>query len=89
MAKHRLFSALGRILFWRYPRGGWQYDILCALILLFIFLTPRSVFDGTYFSGDRPDKPKVETVQVPSAPAAAPAKDEKPDPAAPSPGGRN
>jgi hypothetical protein len=89
MANHRLFSALGRVLFWRYPRGGWQYDILCALILLFIFLTPRSVFDGTYLSGEQPGKPKVETVQVPSEPPAAPAKDEKRDPTAPSSGGRN
>lgn len=89
MANHRLFSALGRILFWRYPRGGWQYDILCALILLFIFLTPRSVFDGTYFSGDRPGKSKVEKVQLPPEPPAVPARGDTPDPNAPSSGGRN
>jgi hypothetical protein len=41
---------LGRVLFWRYQRGSWQYDILCGLILAFIFLTPKAVFDGSYFA---------------------------------------
>jgi len=31
--------------FWVYERGSWQYDIICAVILAFIFLTPRSVFN--------------------------------------------
>lgn len=43
-------KALGRVLFWRYRRGSWQYDILCALILAFIFLTPKEVFQGAFFS---------------------------------------
>ena len=38
-----------KVVFWTYPRGSWQYDILCALILCFIFLTPKSVFDGSAF----------------------------------------
>lgn len=42
---------VSRVLFWRYRRGGWQYDILCILILLFIFLVPRSVLDGSFFKG--------------------------------------
>ena len=37
-------KALGRFLFWDYPRGGWQYDVMVALILVFIFATPREVF---------------------------------------------
>lgn len=41
--------AVGRVIFWRYQRGSWQYDIACAVILAFIFLTPKSVFDGSYF----------------------------------------
>lgn len=44
-----MLRMLGRILFWKYPRGSWQYDVLCAFILLFIFLTPRAVFDGRAF----------------------------------------
>jgi hypothetical protein len=35
---------VNNVLLWRYARGTFQYDILCTLILLFIFLTPRSVF---------------------------------------------
>lgn len=35
---------LGRIFFWSYERGAWQYDIAVALILVFVLLTPRSWF---------------------------------------------
>jgi hypothetical protein len=36
---------------WRYERGSWQYDLLCGLILAFIFIGPNQVFhsaDGAY-----------------------------------------
>lgn len=33
-----------RSIFWTYQRGSWQYDIICAVILVFIFLTPASWF---------------------------------------------
>ena len=33
-----------RAIFWSYERGSWQYDIICAVILAFIFLTPRAWF---------------------------------------------
>jgi hypothetical protein len=28
--------------FWSYERGSWQYDVIVAAILAFIFLTPRA-----------------------------------------------
>ena len=31
---------------WTHERGTLQYDIICALILAFIFLVPRSCFVG-------------------------------------------
>ena len=31
---------------WNYRRTSWQYDVLCILILAFIFLTPKSWFEG-------------------------------------------
>jgi len=34
-----------RTLFWAYERGSWQYDLIVAAILAFIFLSPRSWFD--------------------------------------------
>ncbi len=33
-----------RTVLWSYERGSWQYDIIVAAILAFIFLTPRSWF---------------------------------------------
>ena len=32
-------------IFWAYERGSWQYDVICAVILAFIFLTPRAWFN--------------------------------------------
>ena len=31
---------------WTYPRTSWQWDVLCVLILVFIFLTPKSWFEN-------------------------------------------
>jgi hypothetical protein len=33
-----------RFILWDYPRGGWQYDVMCAAITLFIFAAPRQWF---------------------------------------------
>ena len=40
----KLGAAVYRGLFWTYERGTWQYDVMVALILAFIFLTPRAWF---------------------------------------------
>jgi hypothetical protein len=37
-------QTLRRIFVWSYDRGTIQYDIICALILAFIFFVPRSCF---------------------------------------------
>ena len=42
--KNNWFSRLEKIIFWPYDRGTLQYDVLCGLILAFIFITPRSCF---------------------------------------------
>ncbi|HEY7334093.1 MAG TPA: hypothetical protein VH639_04355 [Bryobacteraceae bacterium] len=47
--------ALTRFLFWDYKRASWQYDVMCAIILGFIFLTPRDVFR---------DQPKAANVEM-------------------------
>lgn len=41
-----VFRAVKRFFLWTYARNTWQYDVLCALILAFIFLTPKSWFDN-------------------------------------------
>lgn len=45
--------SLVRFLFWDYPRASWQYDVMVALILAFVFLTPREFFR---------DQPKAASV---------------------------
>ena len=45
-----LFTTLKKIFFWNYERNTWQWDLLCVVILIFIFLTPNSWFA----SGERP-----------------------------------
>ena len=51
-------SAIRRFILWEYPRASWQYDVIVALILGFIFLTPRSVFQD--------EKQAASIAQVPS-----------------------
>jgi hypothetical protein len=42
-----LSNAARKIVFWNYPRTSWQWDVLCVLILVFIFLTPKSWFENS------------------------------------------
>lgn len=44
-----LLKTARKIVFWTYPRTSWQWDVLCVLILVFIFLTPKSWFENTQF----------------------------------------
>ncbi len=39
-----LFTSLKRWVWWDFPRGSLQYDVMVALILAFVFITPRTVF---------------------------------------------
>ena len=48
-----ILSTLKKILFWSYERGSWQYDVMCVLILAFIFLSPNRIFQ-TRASAARP-----------------------------------
>jgi hypothetical protein len=38
-----------KAVFWTYPRTSWQWDVLCVLILVFIFLTPRGWFENSAY----------------------------------------
>ena len=42
-----------RLIFWDFPRATWPYDVVVALILAFIFVTPREWFH---------DQPKAASV---------------------------
>ena len=40
-------NILRKLIFWNYARNTWQWDILCVVILIFIFLTPKSWVDNS------------------------------------------
>jgi hypothetical protein len=42
-----MLNALKKLLFWNYARNTWQWDMLCVVILIFIFLTPKSWFENS------------------------------------------
>lgn len=42
-----------KILIWTYERGTLQYDIICALILVFIFFVPPACFHKRQFTPKR------------------------------------
>jgi hypothetical protein len=39
-----VLAGVKRFILWDYPRGVWQYDVICGIITLFIFLAPRQWF---------------------------------------------
>jgi hypothetical protein len=49
---------LKRLIFWEYPRGSWQYDVIVGVILAFLFLTPRGWFR------DQPRIPRVSVISI-------------------------
>ena len=38
---------LRKLFFWNYARNTWQWDLLCVVILIFIFVTPKSWFGNS------------------------------------------
>ena len=60
---------LGSFLWWVYPRGSIEYDVMVGIILAFIFLTPRGFFRDQ--PRRRPTAPPSITVHLhPPAPPA-------------------
>ncbi len=47
-----------KYLLWSFERGSRAYDVICIVILAFIFITPRSIFD------DRPDFMRLTSDQA-------------------------
>jgi hypothetical protein len=47
-----------RFLLWSFERGSVQYDVICVIILAFIFLTPSSAFN------DRPEYMRIPDEQL-------------------------
>ncbi len=53
----RIWARVGPVVLWSYRRGSWQYDVIVALILAFVFLVPKSVFN------DRPSQTVVREIE--------------------------
>jgi hypothetical protein len=51
----RIKLVVTRSIFWAYERGSWQYDLIVAAILAFIFLSPRAWFN---------DRPTLELTNL-------------------------
>lgn len=39
-----MWNFIKKAFLWSYARNTWQWDVLCVLILIFIFLTPKTWF---------------------------------------------
>lgn len=39
-----MIGVIKKTILWNYERGTWPYDLLCLLIIAFIFLTPNEWF---------------------------------------------
>jgi hypothetical protein len=60
-----LFDVLKKLFFWNYARNTWQWDALCVLILIFIFLTPKSWFvNGERRVIEGHQRPTISTLLV-------------------------
>ncbi len=53
----RLWRAVRPALLWSYRRGSWQYDLIVAGILAFIFVAPQFINFG-----DQPRPPAVQQI---------------------------
>jgi hypothetical protein len=51
-------TGLRRFVLWDYARATWQYDVMVAIILAFIFLTPREWFH------DQPRIPRASNIAM-------------------------
>lgn len=40
-------NVIRKLFLWTYARNTWQWDALCVVILIFIFLTPKSWFENS------------------------------------------
>ena len=51
-------GGLRRFVLWEYPRASWQYDVMVAIILVFVLATPREWFH------DQPRIPRASNIAM-------------------------
>jgi hypothetical protein len=54
----KALTGIKRFILWDYNRATWQYDVMVALILAFVFLTPRGWFN------DQPRIPGASRIAI-------------------------
>jgi len=62
----------GKLFIWSYKRGTIQYDIICILILAFIFLLPRGCFVRKKPEISKPAGSQIIRQEAPVAPGESP-----------------
>ena len=60
-----LGQILSRTFFWSYERMTWQYDVAVALILIFVFFTPRVWFHDQPRVGVPANSERVQRISPP------------------------
>jgi hypothetical protein len=58
------FRTIKSILLWPYGRTTWQYDVLCVLILAFVFLTPKSWFEYSELGSSQQHQSRFASMQL-------------------------
>lgn len=66
-----MFTILKNIILWRYGRTTLQYDVLCVLILAFVFLTPQSLFERGKLMRDAAHPSSLTTVTIVASPGSS------------------
>ena len=60
-----MLDVLRKFFFWTYARNTWQWDLLCVVILIFIFGSPKSWWENSELAGRRAHQsPTAATVLV-------------------------
>jgi hypothetical protein len=54
------------IIWWSYERASWQWDVLCLLIIAFIFLTPKAWFEKVEKLATHSQPVNVKTIDISS-----------------------
>jgi hypothetical protein len=59
-----IFRTIKSFVLWSYARNTWQWDVLCVLILAFIFLTPKSWFENSELQHAQAHQMQVSSVHL-------------------------
>ena len=70
-----MLGFLRKLFFWNYARNTWQWDALCVVILIFIFLTPKDWFESGERKGALEHQTRAVTILLGSSEVIDPTQD--------------